>query len=321
MIMEILILISALGLAVMIIIVRGFQYAPSELSEFELARRADEGDGTAAYELYRRPLLPALSGLRSFKVVVLTSLLSTLLVATHDWWLGLVILLVIWIMAEIAINKGWFMRIAHRAQQAIEPRIISVVHHVSAVAKHLAPRHGADARAAVGSRAELLHIIDADKTFLSAQEKQRVQAALAFDDIRIRDVMVSRDNIATVNIKETVGPILLDRLHKDGHNVFVVVKKDIDDIKGLLYMADATSGHPDIKTVKDAVRPSVPYVPADAPLSHILGAALSTGRQFFIATDGKGKTLGLITLADVLQKMQGSPVEPIQTYRSPDFAE
>lgn len=319
--MEILILISALGLAVMIVIVREFRYAPSELSEFELARRADEGDGTAAYELYRRPLLPTLSGLRSFKVVVLTSLLSTLLIATHDWWLGLAILLAIWLMAEVAINKGLFTRIAQKAQHAIEPRIITVVHHASAVLKHLAPHHGADAQAAVGSRTELLHIIDTDNTFLQADEKQRVQAALAFGGLKVSDIMVARDDIATVNIKETVGPILLDRLHKDGHNVFVVVKKDIDDIKGLLYMADATSGHPDIKTVKDAVRPSVPYVPADAPLGHILGAALSTGRQFFIATDGKGKTLGLITLADTLRALHGSPVEPVQTYRSPDFAE
>jgi magnesium and cobalt transporter len=203
----------------------------------------------------------------------------------------------------------------------IEPRIIKSVHHVAVVAKHLAPHHSGTHGPAVGSRTELLHIIDTDSTFLSTQEKQQVQAALAFGDVKISDVMVPRDNIATVNIKETVGPILLDRLHKDGHSVFVVVKKDIDDIKGLLYMADATSGHPDIKTVKDALRPSVPYVPADAPLGHILGAALSTGRQFFIATDGKGKTLGLITLADALHALHGRTIEPVQTYRSPDFAE
>lgn len=319
--MEILILISALMLAVAIVIVRGFQYVPSELSEFELARRADEGDGTAAYELYRRPLLPTLSGLRSFKVVLLTSLLSTLLVATHDWWLGLALLLVIWIMAEVAINKEWFVGVAHKTQRTIEPGTIKVAERAAAVLRHLAPRHQGGHRAAVGSRAELLHIIEADKTFLATDEKARVQAALAFGDLKISDVMVLRENIATVNVKETVGPILLDRLHSGGHQVFVAVKKDIDDIKGLLYMTDATSGHPGIKAVKDAIRPTVPYIPQDAPLGYVLGAALATGRHLFIATDGKGKTKGLITLADVLQKLQGQAVEPVQTYRTPDFAE
>lgn len=319
--MEILILMGALMLAVTIVIVRGFQYAPSQLTAFELTRRADEGDDAAAYELARQPLLPTLSGLRSFKVVVLTSLLATLLVATHDWWLGLGILLIVWIMTEVAVNKQWLAGIAHKLQRATEPHIMSVVHHGAAVLKHLAPHHAHAERAAVGSRTELLHIIDTDKTFLSAEEKSRIQAALAFNDVKISDVMVPRDNIATVGVKETVGPILLDRLHKDGHSVFVAVKKDIDDIKGFLYMADATSGHPDIKTVKDAIRPSVPYVPEDAPLSHVLGAALTTGRQLFIATDGKGQTRGLVTLADAINTLQGQAVEPAQTYRTPDFTD
>lgn len=315
--MEILILISALGLAVVIAVLKNFQFAPSELSEFELARRADEGDGTAAYELYRRPLLPTLAGLRSFKVVLLTSALATLLVATHDWWLGLALLLGIWLATELVANKGWLTRTSHAVQRVVEPRIIQVAKHASAVMRHFAPHHAGAQTAAVSSRHELLHLINHDTQFLTTAEKTRVQAALAFGDLKIADVMVPRDKIATVDVKETVGPVLLDRLHKDGHQIFVAVKKDLDDIKGLLYMSDATSGHPEIKTVKDAVRPTVHYIAQNEPLESVLAASLQSGRQLFIVVDDHGNTTGLISLRDALTKLLGT-APPTETRLSTD---
>ncbi|HKX72430.1 MAG TPA: hypothetical protein VJM32_00255 [Candidatus Saccharimonadales bacterium] len=307
--MEILILASAISLAGAIALIRGFQFAPSELSEFELARRADEGDGTAAYELYRRPLLPTLSGLRSFKIVLLTSLLATLLVATHEWWIGLLLLLAIWLATELTIAKGWLASAAHGLQRFLEPRIITTVRHASSVLKHLAPHHAALRAQAIGSREELVEVITHDTRFLTAAEKARVQSALTFDDLKVVDVMVARDKIATVDVKETVGPVLLDKLHKDGHRIFVAVKKDLDHIQGLLYMRDVTSGHPEIKTVADATRPLAPRVSQDAPLSEILSAALLTGKQLFIVIDEKNDVKGLITLADALARLNGSPVQ------------
>jgi CBS domain containing-hemolysin-like protein len=307
--MEILILASAISLAGAIALIRGFQFAPSELSEFELARRADEGDGTAAYELYRRPLLPTLSGLRSFKIVLLTSLLATLLVATHEWWIGLLLLLAIWLATELTIAKGWLASAAHGLQRFLEPRTITTVRHASGVLKHFAPHHAALRAQAIGSREELLEVIARDTKFLTATEKARMQSALAFDGLKVADSMIERDKIATVDVKETVGPVLLDRLHKDGHRIFVAVKKDLDHIQGLLYMSDATSGHPEIKTVADAVRPLAHRMPQDAPLSDVLSAALLTGKQMFIVVDEKGDVRGLITLADVLARLNGSPVQ------------
>jgi CBS domain containing-hemolysin-like protein len=307
--MEILILASAISLAGAIALIRGFQFAPSELSEFELARRADEGDGTAAYELYRRPLLPTLSGLRSFKIVLLTSLLATLLVATHEWWMGLLLLLAIWLATELTIAKGWLSSAAHGLQRFLEPRIITTVRHASSVLKHLAPHHAAMRAQAIGSRDELVAVIAHDTKLLAAAEKARVQGALAFGDLTISDVMVKRGDIATVETKETVGPVLLDRLHKDGFKVFVAVKKDLDHVQGLLYMSDATSGHPEIKTVKDALRPVVHYLAQDTPLVDVLAATLQTGRQLFLAIDHNNQVTGLITLADALERLNGSPVQ------------
>lgn len=295
---------SAVGLTILLALIKSFAYVPSTLSDFELARRADQGDGMAAYEMVRRPLLPALTGLRMVTVIVLSSALAALLVGSYHV-AGVVAFACLWLISDIIAAKGWLAKVGFLLQKASEPRVLKTVGRTKGVLRHFAP-HSHVHEFSIGSREELLSIIDRDQHLLTAEEKSRVQAALAFGKLKISDVMVSRDKIVTVKTTETVGPVLLDRLHKAGHNIFVAIKKDLDDIQGLLYMADATSGHPEIKTVKDAVRSKVHYLPQDDPLEAVLAASLQTGRQLFIVVDNNGNTMGLITLGDVIAKLLGA---------------
>ena len=315
--MELLILTSALVLAGVLAVVKAFQYAPTSASGFELSRRANDGDGVAAYELVRRPLLPTLIGLKVLKIVVLTSVLAASLLLTHHVLIGLALLVIFWLASELIVAKGWSVKMAMAAQRSVEPKIIHLVKYVSGIFKHFAVQDAAHAQTVVSSREELLHIINSDTALLSSDEKARVQGAIAYGQLKIADVMVPASKIATVDIKETVGPVLLTRLHKDGHQVFVAVKKDLNNIRGLLYMSDATSGHPEIKTVKDAIRPRVHYVGQDEPLESVLAAGLQSGRQLFIVVDNQGNISGLITLADALAKLLGA-APPTQTRLSTD---
>lgn len=302
--MELLTFFSALCLTVLLALIKSFVYLPSALSDFELSRRAEQGDGTAAYEIVRRPLLPALSGLRIVLVVLLTSILAAFLVGIYHI-AGVALFACLWLMSDVIAAKGWATKQGFWLQKNSEPRIIKMVERTKKIFSHFAPRSHAH-EFAIGSREELLDIISSDQRLLAPEEKNRIQAALKFDKLKISDVMVPRNKIATVKTSETVGPVLLDRLHKAGHNIFIAVKKDLDDIKGLLYMTDATSGHPEIKTVNDAIRPKVHYITQDDPLVAVLAASLQTGRQLFIVVDNNGNTMGLITLGDVLAKLLGN---------------
>lgn len=315
--MEWLIQLGAVGIAFVIALLRSVRITAAGLSEFELHRRAEGGDAAAAHELRRRPLLAAIRGLVALKVVVAWGALALLLVATHEPWPGFALLMMYGLLAELVSAGGWLDNLAAKAEQAIEPAAMGVVGALAPLLRRFARPEQPPPAMAIASREDLADTINRDSTLLSPSEKARLQGALAYDQRTVRDVMVPRDQIVCVGAGETVGPVLLDRLHKSGHNIYPVVKKDLDHLQGLLYMHDIMAPHPDLKTVKDALRPTVHYLPADAPLSAVLGASLQSGRQLFIVV-GDNNIQGLITLRDALGSLLGA-APPDQTYVTTDL--
>ncbi|HVI69034.1 MAG TPA: CBS domain-containing protein, partial [Magnetospirillaceae bacterium] len=219
------------------------------------------------------------------------------------------LLLVVYLFVARAIAaQGWLTAWLWRMQMAVERRHQKYVQMTTPFVGWLAPKKVFASDAGIASRDELRQLIATDTTLLAPTDKARLLGAFDFGTLTVADAMVPAGDIATVDIKETVGPVLLDRLHKANHRIFVVIKKDIDHIKGLLYMHDLTPLDPELKDVKEALRPTVHYLPVNASLQDVLAASLMTGRQLFIAVDSGGATKGLITLADALRFLCGEPL-------------
>ncbi|MGH7196839.1 MAG: CBS domain-containing protein [Candidatus Saccharimonadales bacterium] len=306
--MEWLVQFLSLGVALLIAFLKSAQFAPNHLSDFELERLAQQGDASAVAEAQRRQMLPMVDGLVQVKILVLSLLVVVLQVSVLDVWLALVVSLAYLLLAELLAARVWIARYAQRLAAQHEPRLLRLAAQGVVVLRLLTAPRRASTSASFLSKAEFKQLITADQSVLSQDEKTRLLSTLEFGTLKISDVMVPRDKVKTVGVGETVGPLLLDRLHKDGHNVFPVVKKDLDHIKGFLFMRDLVPLDSDLKEVKDAVRPSVYYLPEDAPLSALLAASLQTGRQLFIVVGDTGKTVGLITLQDALAKLMGEPL-------------
>ncbi len=306
--MEWVIQCGAIGLSFLLAVVLSLRYDPNSLSEFELQRQVNAGEDTAKAEQARRALLPTYIALKSIKEAVLTAGSAALLFGTLPLWLGSVLFLVHIFAARTVAAQGWLTPWVWRLQITVERKHQNHVKKVAPFITWLAPKKVRASDAGVASRDELRQLIATDSTLLAPDDKARLLGAFDFGTLTVADAMVGRDDIATVDIKETVGPVLLDRLHKANHRIFVVVKKDIDHIKGLLYMHDLTPLHPDLKDVKDALRSTVHYLPITATLKDVLAASLLTGRQLFITVDKDGSTKGLITLADALRYVCGEPL-------------
>jgi CBS domain containing-hemolysin-like protein len=214
------------------------------------------------------------------------------------------LLLVYLFVAYIVAARGWLNGVTQSLQAVLE-RVVMRWAGALTFLQFLAPQ-AAEQRVAVASRDEFAHLVQSNTHAFTESDKLRVLAAMQFGSLKISDAMVPRDKIATVDVGETVGPVLLDRLHKDGHKIFAAVKKDLDHMQGWVYMSDLTSGHPDLKKVKDAVRATVHHVPAGAPLAEVFAASLQSGRQLFIVSDENGNISGLISLRDALAKLLGS---------------
>lgn len=306
--MEWVIQCGAIVLSLVLAGISSLRYEPNGLSEFELQRQINAGDDAAKAEQVRRSLLPTYIALRSLKETILTVALAVLLLTTLPVWLGGLLFLIHIFVTRAVVAQGWLSAWLWPMQVAVERKYQPYVKKIAPLLGWLAPKKVFASDAGVASRDELRQLIATDSTLLAPDDKARLLGAFDFGTLSVADAMVARDDIATVDIKETIGPVLLDRLHKANHRIFVVVKKDIDHIKGLLYMHDLTPLHPDLKDVKDAVRSTVHYLPVKASLQDVLVASLMTGRQLFIAVDKDGVTKGLITLADALRYLCGEPL-------------
>lgn len=309
--MELVVELAAILLTLALAVVKSFNYAPHDGSDFELSRKAHAGDAQAAVEVQRRQVLPALVSLQYIKEIIISVAIAAIMLGTHSSVVGALLSALYFFVAYLIAVRGWLDRPVRWLQRAIEPVLVKWASVLAPVLKFMSVKQQPQANVRVGSRDELEYLIQSDTKILQPNEKLQVLAALHFSHATIGDIMVPRDKIATVGASETVGPLLLDRLHKVGHHIFVAIGKDADDIKGLLHMTDATSGHPAIKKVKDAMRPLVHYVRQGDSLGSLLGASLQSGRQLFIVVDNNGNTMGLVTLYDALTALLGSaPPDP-----------
>jgi CBS domain containing-hemolysin-like protein len=305
---EIIVLSIGFILAILIAAVRSAHFLPGSISEFELLRRNNEGDKQAGRELKRRQLIPTFKTIKSFKIIILTLALVATLIISLPHWIGILASLGFLLLAQFIFARGWLARPVGMLQKKYDAKFNKIL---KKAAKFLQPftANVVANEFSLNSMAELQQIIAGNQTVLSESEKTQLLAALKFDKVTIESVMVPRDKIITVGVGETVGPLLLDRLHKVGHNVFPVVDKSLNNIKGLLYMSDLVPLDPDLKEVKDAIRSTMHYVDQNSPVSEVLAASVKTGRQLFIVVNPQGKITGLVTLADVLKELLGSSIK------------
>lgn len=308
MIMEWIIELAAIVLTLLLAAVKTLRYEPNNLSEFELHRKINAGDASSAAEQDRRMLLPTYLALQSAKEIIISVAIAVLLILTHSSFVGPLLSVIYFFVAYVIAARGWLSGMVWNFQRKSEPHYQKYVAKIAKAFGWLAPKHVIGGGGGIASRDELRELIANDTQLLAAPDRARLLGAFDFGSMLVSDAMVPRDKIVTVDIKETVGPVLLDRLHKEGHNIYVVVNKTLDHIKGYLYMADLTPLDPDLKDVAEAIRPTVHYIPVNAGLQDVLAASLMTGRQLFIAVDEHGATKGLITLADTLAHLNGEPL-------------
>jgi CBS domain containing-hemolysin-like protein len=145
---------------------------------------------------------------------------------------------------------------------------------------------------------------------ISEQELGIVSHALTFGDLKVIDVMTPKRMIKTVSPDDSIGPILMEELHKSGHSRFPVESIDVDKQKtivGTLYMRDMLGArHGGI--VKEIMRPEVFYVNEGRELSHVLDAFLKTKYHQFLVVNSFEEIVGLITIEDVLEQIIGKPI-------------
>lgn len=138
-------------------------------------------------------------------------------------------------------------------------------------------------------------------------EYAMIEGILQFSSLRVRDVMISRAQMVTLDSNEALSDCIAI-ISNSHHSRFPVVDKTIDNIKGLVLTKDLLihSQHDNAHTKKvaDIARAAI-FVPESKRLDALLKEFQSTHNHMAIVVDEYGGVSGVITIEDVIEQITG----------------
>ena len=139
-----------------------------------------------------------------------------------------------------------------------------------------------------------------------AHERELISQVLDFADAIVREVMVPRPDMVTVNADES-SEHALDLVLEEGKSRIPVFGDDTDDILGVLYARDLLQRWDDEagpRQARDLMRDAY-FVPETKRVPDLLREMQANQIHMAIAVDEFGGTAGLVTIEDLLEELVG----------------
>jgi len=140
---------------------------------------------------------------------------------------------------------------------------------------------------------------------LTPDQAEYVQNVFRLSTKRVADCMVPRDKMAALEL-QTPPDKILEIARLGAHTRLPVYDGDLDNIVGLVNTKDlfhlfSLKG---VVILQDAMYPAL-FLKPDQPIADALRLFKRSHRPMAVVRDDNGKTLGLVTLEDVLEEIVG----------------
>ena len=160
------------------------------------------------------------------------------------------------------------------------------------------------------SEAELRELVDLAEasSVIESGERQMIHSVFELGDTVVREVMVPRTDMVTIDADKTLKQAMSLFL-RSGFSRIPVVGDGPDDVLGLLYFKDvarrvnADAGAGKVH-VLHAMRP-VNHIPESKPIDDLLREMQRGQFHFAVVIDEYGGTAGLVTIEDILEEIVG----------------
>ena len=284
-----------------------YYYLPAR----ELKRQAEKHDQLAA-QLYRAVAYGnSLRGIL-WLYIGLTSAASLVLLARvlPIWASLLVVGPLLWIAFSL-LPASRTTRLGARLTALVTPAIAWLLNYLhpllSRGADVVERRYTAPAHTRLFERDDLIELIERQQqqsdSRLTDEQLEIVKRALRFDDYRVADIMTPRKHIKTVLADDTIGPILIDEVHKSGQGYALVREARKGPFAGTLAL-----GRLDLQStgkVQAVMEAKVYYLHENDPLNQALHAFFVTNCPLFVVVNSFEEYVGVLTIENVLHQLLG----------------
>lgn len=155
------------------------------------------------------------------------------------------------------------------------------------------------------SRGELGNYIAEQLNGADVQEEvdseiQMFQNALEFSDLKARDIMTPRTEIAAVELNDDVEE-LRQLFIETGYSKMIVYQETVDNIVGYIHSFELFKKP---KTVKE-ITISIEYAPGTIYIKELLNVLTYRRKSMAVILDEYGGTAGIVTVEDIIEELFG----------------
>ncbi len=137
------------------------------------------------------------------------------------------------------------------------------------------------------------------------EEPRMVESVLSFDRRPVREIMTPRPKLVFVSLADT-QETLWHKIVVSGHSSYPVCAEDRDHIVGVVTVksvyANLAAGTP-VRVIDLLTNPL--FVTPDEPVLDVLNHFKRTGVHLAVVREADGRSVGLVTLVDVLEAIVG----------------
>jgi CBS domain containing-hemolysin-like protein len=158
------------------------------------------------------------------------------------------------------------------------------------------------------SEAELLAVADlaVEGDVIEAEERRLIESLLEFGDTIVREVMVPRPDMITVDADFRVADVVEVAI-LNGYSRLPVTGTSIDDVVGVAYLKDLVraerDGHAGDPVASLARTPR--FVPESKRVAELLAEMRHERVHLAVVIDEHGGTAGIVSLEDLLEELVG----------------
>ena len=167
------------------------------------------------------------------------------------------------------------------------------------------------ARTSVNTERQLLSLVDeaTESDAIEEEDRDLIRSIFDFGDTIVREVMVARTEMATLDATDTIDDAL-GKFLADGFSRMPAIGENTDDIKGIAYLKDviryvrrdpkgATS-----TPVTAILRPTL-FLPEVKKADEALRELQSRANHMALVVDEYGGIAGLVTMEDLIEEVVG----------------
>lgn len=139
---------------------------------------------------------------------------------------------------------------------------------------------------------------------IPAEQAELLRGIFRFEDKITRDIMVPRDRVTAIDLEWDIARVI-ERAHGSGHSRMPVIEGDLDHIKGVLHIKQLVGlRHPGRADIQRVMRPPL-FVSESLHIGDLLQRFREQRVHLAIVVDDGGRTIGVVTLEDVLEQIVG----------------